>query len=101
MREKEIIDKTVQLLIKKLDPDVIYLFGSRAKGNARKGSDFDFAVEGCLDLWKKHAGDVKEHMEEFLGLYSADVQCLEDVQKEFADIVKKTGVVLFKKKGGK
>ena len=42
--EKEALDELVQRLVKALDPQMIWLFGSRARGDARPDSDFDLLV---------------------------------------------------------
>jgi hypothetical protein len=40
----EALDEVVHRLVEALDPDAIYLFGSRARGTARPDSDFDLMV---------------------------------------------------------
>lgn len=42
--EAEALDEIVDRLVQALDPVAIYLFGSRARGNARPDSDFDLMV---------------------------------------------------------
>ena len=42
--EKEALDSLVARLVAALDPQMIWLFGSRARGNARPDSDFDLLV---------------------------------------------------------
>ena len=42
--EKEALDELVRRLVKALDPQMIWLFGSRARGDARPDSDFDLLV---------------------------------------------------------
>ena len=42
--EKEALDAVVARLVDALDPQAIWLFGSRARGDHRPDSDFDFLV---------------------------------------------------------
>jgi uncharacterized protein len=42
--EQEALDALVSRLVAALDPPVIWLFGSRARGNAQPDSDFDLLV---------------------------------------------------------
>lgn len=42
---RELVDEIVSILISKFHPRRIYLFGSRARGEARKDSDYDFLIE--------------------------------------------------------
>jgi len=44
MDEKELLDKVTSIIIKKAQPKLIVLFGSRARGNAGLDSDFDIFV---------------------------------------------------------
>ena len=39
-----LIDRMVQKIVEEVDPDQIILFGSRARGDARAGSDVDLVV---------------------------------------------------------
>ena len=42
--ETEALDEVISRLVAALDPLAIYLFGSRARGDARPDSDFDLMV---------------------------------------------------------
>lgn len=42
--EEELLAEAVQRLVAALDPEQIYLFGSRARGDYRQGSDYDLMV---------------------------------------------------------
>ena len=42
--EQEAIQRLMEIIIKKVDPDKIILFGSRATENFHKDSDFDLCI---------------------------------------------------------
>ncbi len=93
-REDEIIQKTVDVLTKSLHPSRIVLFGSRAKGTAHHGSDFDFA----LDMSRPAASinrHIQEKIEQFSGLYGVDLIFLNDVSQDFREIVLTTGKTVY------
>jgi predicted nucleotidyltransferase len=41
---EEILDEMVETLVQEVNPEQIYLFGSRARGNARPDSDIDLLI---------------------------------------------------------
>jgi HEPN domain-containing protein/predicted nucleotidyltransferase len=41
---EEILDEMVQVIVREIDPDQVYLFGSRARGDARADSDIDLLI---------------------------------------------------------
>lgn len=43
--QRALVDEIVERLISKFNPTRIYLFGSRARGDARPDSDYDFLIE--------------------------------------------------------
>jgi predicted nucleotidyltransferase len=38
------LEKAIEIIIKSVDPDKIILFGSRARGNYKKESDYDLCI---------------------------------------------------------
>ena len=95
-REEEIVQKTINVLKERLNPPRIILFGSRAKGTARYGSDFDFALEMpkpdallCRRIW--------DDIEVYSGLYGIDLVFLEDVGKDFKKLVLNTGKIVYER----
>lgn len=95
-RHKEIEQKVADILIKKLLPKRIFLFGSRAKKTNGTHADFDFAVEGTRPDFNEER-QIKEQIEQTSGLYKVDVVYLDDVDAGFRDIVLKTGKVIYEK----
>jgi predicted nucleotidyltransferase len=95
-REEEILDKITSLLKKDLEPERIFLFGSRASRKHNPNSDFDIAVDGRrIDVRKMR--ELREKLEEISGLYKVDIVFLESVDKEFKDIILKRGEILYER----
>ena len=95
-REKEILDETVDVIKRYLKPKRIWLFGSRAKNKAAPTSDFDFAVE-TNQKDKRIRRKVKGFAEVISGLYKIDIVYFDDIEKEFSELIQKTGKVLYEK----
>jgi predicted nucleotidyltransferase len=93
-----IIQKIVSIIVEKADPARIILFGSRAKGNAHKGSDIDIALEGEKALTFREMRKMKELIDDVSGLYSVDIIVLRKVDDTFKDSIKESGVVIYEKK---
>ncbi len=96
-KAKDITQRVVDLLKQELNPERIILFGSRAKGNAKPYSDIDIAVEGGKILDYRERRKLKEKIEEISGIYSLDLVFLDSVEDDFAEIIRKTGRVLYEK----
>jgi predicted nucleotidyltransferase len=54
--EQELLDEVVRRLVAAVDPEKIILFGSRARGDARPDSDYDFLV--VKDSGSRHRASV-------------------------------------------
>ena len=42
--QSQLLQTIVEIIVKETNPEQVILFGSRAKGTAQEGSDFDFLV---------------------------------------------------------
>ena len=96
-RESQVLETTLTILKKELDPRRIILFGSRAEGRHAPGSDFDLAV----DVARPDCGrayEIREVVNESIGLYKADIVYLPNVDPDFRDLVLKTGRVVYERK---
>jgi CRISPR-associated protein Cmr1 len=95
-REKEVLEKTVNIIKENLNPGKIIMFGSRAKGKSNYYSDFDLA----LDLKRPDIRSrrlLKEKIDDAVGLYGIDIVFLNSVDKKFRDLVLETGKVIYEK----
>lgn len=93
-RHEEIIKSVVNVLAETLKSPKIIMFGSRAKGDNGRHSDFDFAVSGKrppIDVERQ----IKEKIEKASGLYGIDIVYLDSVDKDFKEIILRTGKVVY------
>ena len=95
-RETEILNNVVGILKKYLSPGKIILFGSRAKQDSPKNSDFDLAVDKeKLDI--RDERKIREEIEKVSGLYKVDIVFLKSVDPKFRNIVLKTGRLVYER----
>jgi predicted nucleotidyltransferase len=93
-RAESIIQAVTELLIRRVRPEAIYLFGSRAKKNNSPNADFDFAVTGDPPA-KDVLRGLETDIEKAAGLYKVDVVFLNQVEPEFKKIVLQSGEALY------
>ncbi|MGE5846522.1 MAG: type VII toxin-antitoxin system MntA family adenylyltransferase antitoxin [Ignavibacteria bacterium] len=93
-REEEILFNIVDLVKNELDPGVIILFGSRAKGINRNTSDFDVAVD-LNEPDNKIKRRLNEKLDRIRGLYKVDLVFLNNLEDEFKSLILKTGKVIY------
>ena len=74
--------------LKKYNPKKVILFGSRARGDYRKNSDIDIAVD--LELSFREKRKLKEKIDIISGVYS--------VEENFRNKILKKGKILYDKK---
>ncbi|MBI4684863.1 MAG: nucleotidyltransferase domain-containing protein [Nitrospirae bacterium] len=92
--KQHLIDKLTDVIRTHLHPKKILLFGSRATGRDKSYSDFDIAVEGVeINIRKERL--VKEALDRRLGIFTVDLIYLDSADKDFKDLVLKTGKVLY------
>ncbi|WP_022853917.1 nucleotidyltransferase domain-containing protein [Thermodesulfatator atlanticus] len=91
-RLKEICD----FLVRRLDPEKIFLIGSRAKGQARKGSDFDLVLV-CPPLSFREERKLLEKLDEVAGIYSVDLLFWNKLSPEFKKVVTEMGEIIYEK----
>jgi len=81
-------------------PDVerAVLYGSRAKGNHRPGSDIDLTLIGT-GLTSKILGQIQGELEDGYLPYSFDVSLLDQItQPDLIEHIRRVGVVFYEKK---
>ncbi len=70
----------------------VYLFGSRARGNARASSDVDIAIESAEPLPPVLLAEIRDALEESTVPYNVDVVDLRTAGDGLRAVVKKEGV---------
>jgi predicted nucleotidyltransferase len=94
---ERIINDLVYVLVEKLQPKRVLLFGSRAKGENKPYSDIDLAVELNQKIDFRLKRKIKEVIEDTSGMYSVDIVYLNECSEKFKNIVYETGKVLYEK----
>lgn len=76
------------------------LYGSRAKGNYRQGSDIDLTLIGGSDLSSAVLTKVMNELDDLLLPYAIDLSLLRNISDTAVlDHIRRIGVVLYKKNG--
>ncbi|RUM59926.1 MAG: nucleotidyltransferase domain-containing protein [Persephonella sp.] len=95
----EKVNRYISLIVeelKKYNPKKIVIFDSRARGDYKKQSDIDIAVD--LNLSFREKRKLKEKIDRLSGLYSVDVVFLPDIDEDFKEKIMKEGKILYEKK---
>jgi predicted nucleotidyltransferase len=96
-RTDEVLSKTVDILVKNLDPKSIILFGSRAKKIFSKTADFDLAIDTPKPKIRTER-KILEAISEVSGLYKFDIIYFDNIDNDFKKIVLKTGKQIYDKR---
>lgn len=74
------------------------LYGSRAKGNYKNGSDIDLVLSGGSNLTFTTLGHILDKIDDLLLPYTVDLAILEQItDQELLDHIKRVGVVFYEK----
>ena len=85
------------LLVQTLHPRRIRLFGYRAKGTTRCGSDIELAIDGPPP-GPREERRLREAIDDAAGLYSVDLIFIDRTDPSFRDLIESTGKVLICRK---
>ena len=77
----------------KAQPVKVYLFGSRARGDARKTSDVDIAIEAVHPIKSTLISQLRLEIEESSIPYRVDIVDLSTASNALCESVKKEGVL--------
>ena len=91
----EILADATNIIAKYLPDARIFLFGSRAKGDARDTSDFDIAVDAGSKISLGVIARIKDEIDELRTLKSIDIIDLNRVNPKFKTIIRKSGVNIY------
>jgi|GEM_PF-739312 len=95
-REQEIQNQIVRILVERLSPKKIFLFGSRGKGKFTGNPDFDFAVDTEKPNLRTERL-IHDEIEKIAGLYKIDIVYLPSVDEDFRGIIEETGKVVYQR----
>jgi predicted nucleotidyltransferase len=95
--EENIVKNIIEILAKYPEIDQAILFGSRAKGNYKPGSDIDLTLTGeKLNL--NILNDISLKLDELYLPYTFDLSVYKSIKDlEMVDHIKRVGVSLYKK----
>ncbi|NOQ34239.1 MAG: hypothetical protein GQ567_08640 [Methanosarcinales archaeon] len=91
----EILAEVAGIVARHLPDARIFLFGSRAKGDARETSDFDIAVDAGSKISLGVIARIKDEIDELRTLKSIDIIDLNRVNPEFKTIIRKSRVTIY------
>ena len=97
-RSQRLFGFIVQKALKTMDVRKIILYGSRAREDNNKFSDYDIAVDSDIDFstWARFSLEIEDNMETLLPV---DVVQLNSVNSELKKRIQRDGKVLYDKKG--
>ena len=91
----EILTGATNIIAKYLPDARIFLFGSRARGDAEPTSDFDFAIDAGSKIPLDVIARIEDEIEELRTLKSVDIVDLNRVNPAFKTIILKMGVIIY------
>jgi len=91
----EILAEVADIIARFLPDARIFLFGSRARGDAEQTSDFDFAIDVGSKIPLDVIARIEDEIEELHTLKSVDIVDLHRVNPAFKTIILKTGVNIY------
>lgn len=92
------IQKICEVLAKYPAIEKAVLYGSRAKGNYKNGSDIDLTLHGGVDLTFRVLANVMNDLDDLLLPYTIDLSIFKNIQEdEVVDHIRRVGVVFYEK----
>lgn len=93
-----VIDKINNVFAGFPEVELVILYGSRAKGTFRPGSDIDLVVEG--NMTASQLLKIQTELDDLLLPYSIDLAPARDIDnQDLVDHIKRVGVVFYKRAG--
>ena len=91
----EVLAAVSAIIARYLPAARILLFGSRARGNARRSSDLDIAVDAGSKIPLEVIARIEEEIDELHTLKSIDIIDMNRVNHAFKAIILKNGVNIY------
>ena len=87
MEQREIEEAVARIVRKHADSRYrVFLFGSRATGAARRGSDYDIGIEGPAPLKTSVLSDIEEEIENLPTLATIEIVDFANVSPSFRQV---------------
>jgi predicted nucleotidyltransferase len=87
--------KSLQAHYYELQGHRVYLFGSRARGNAGRCSDFDIGIDGSKPLDLSVFFEIKDSLERIPTLYQFDLVDLNRASSKLRESARREGRLLY------
>jgi len=87
----------VDAIVRRIWPQRIILFGSRAREDANERSDYDLAID-CAELTPAQLAQIREDMEKVPTLREIEVVWLNRASKVLRQRIQDEGKILYEKK---
>ncbi len=92
------IQKIQQVLAKYPQVEKAVLYGSRAKGNFKNGSDIDLSLQGDKDLTLDILYKIDRELDDLLLPYTIDLSIFEQLSNpDFIEHIQRAGVMIYKR----
>ncbi len=85
-----------EIIVRRIDPECIYLFGSRAIENARRTSDYDIAFSGS-EVSFRDFRQMKDEIDREIGIYSCDLIDLAKSNDNFREYIINEGKLIYER----
>lgn len=92
--DPKIVHAVREIILKHAQPTRIYLFGSRATGEATPESDYDFALD-APNATLQMLQAIRDEIETLHTLYRIDIANIASSDSRFANRVRDTGLVIY------
>jgi predicted nucleotidyltransferase len=90
------IEKINQIFVKNNKIEEVLLYGSRAIGSYREGSDIDLTIKGNIEF--KDLQRIISELDNLLLPYKFDISIFKDINNnDLIDHIKKIGIIFYKK----
>jgi predicted nucleotidyltransferase len=92
-----VIERIIKVLSAHPNLEQAILYGSRAKGNYREGSDIDLTLTGAA-LSDTELGRIDNELDELLLPYTFDLSLLQQIDNpDLIDHIKRVGIVFYQR----
>lgn len=95
----DFLSQLIGSAVKHLDPDRIWIYGSRARGDERELSDYDLAFDVREKNISKWSGFSIEVQDEAETLHKLDLVLFSSSNGELREKILKEGILLYEKDG--